>query len=231
MVLYSFDVFNAMLKVDYKQLTKHDRDNFVCLVGKEGDGKSNLGLWAVQRWLELSNVPLTSENFKKCMGVTVEYWSKILKDVGEQRKHFWVTDLDEAGDVMSGKHSNTKVVTAIEDAWKVIRGLNLLTIVTSPSLFILSPYVRYHRIRVCWYVSSRGVCHVYFGETLKKLLTMNENKPFKDMFAVKPDFSFVFPKYEGVFINDYLELKHKKMYNVLSDLNEIVKNVKKAKKK
>jgi hypothetical protein len=131
-----------------------------------------------------------------------------------------INDFDEAGDVISGKHSVTKFVTSMEDTWKVIRGLNCQTIITSPSLFILSPYIRNHRVRTCWYVEKRGVCHVFYGERLIDLIALNENKERKNMLIIEPNFTFHFPKYTGVFLKEYLDMKNDKMFNVLTKMNQ-----------
>jgi hypothetical protein len=221
MTLYSFEVFKAMLEVDYFQLNKNDQDNLVVLCGKEGKGKSRLGLWAIDKWFEINNIEKTPENFRKAMGVKLLEWTRVLKYIGENEIHGCINDFDEAGDVLSGKHAGNKVVRAVEDAFKVIRGLNTLSIITSPSLFILSPYLRYHRVRVVWYVRKRGVCDVFFGMNLYNLMAYNENRDYKDMEEIKPNFSFVYPDYSGPFLETYLQMKGHKMYSVLQNLHEV----------
>jgi len=222
MTLYDFSIFKEMLKVDHHMLTKKDEDNLIVLCGKEGKGKSRLGLWAIDHWFDICKIEKTEENFKNAMGVTATQWSNIMKRIGKNRLHGSINDFDEAGDVLSGKHSSGKVVRSIEDAYKVIRGLNLESVITSPDLFILSPYIRNWRVKVVWFVSERGICHIYYGKTLKKLISHNENKEYKDMFVVPSDISFVIPLYDGAFLKPYLEMKHKKMYDVLDNLNSVV---------
>jgi hypothetical protein len=221
MTKYTFNLFKEMLKVDYKMLNNHDEDNLTVLCGKEGKGKSRLGLWAIDHWFELNNIPKTKENFKRAMGVRLTEWTRILKRLGNHKIHGAINNFDEAGDVLSGKHAGNKVVRAVEDTYKVIRGLNSKTLVTSPSLFILSPYIRYHRVRVVWYVKKRGHCDVFFGDNLYNLMTYNEKRDYKDMEAVNPNFSFDYPDYTGVFLRPYLEMKDDKMYQVLENLHGV----------
>lgn len=222
MTKYTFDIFKEMLKVDHKQLTKNDEDCVVLLVGREGKGKSMLSLHAIEHWFDICRIEKTPENFNKTMGVKLNHWAWIMKYIGDKQLKASINAFDEAGDVLSGKHSTNKIVTAVEDSYKVIRGLNLMSIFTSPDLFTLSPYLRYHRVRVCWWVETRGLCHVFHGNTLKQLMSKNENKAYKDMRAVKPDFSFKFPDYKGVFLERYREMKGEKMQNVLGGLYDVV---------
>lgn len=218
---YSFNILKDILKVDHYMLNKKDEDNLMVLTGKEGKGKSRLSLHAIEKWFDISNIKKTPANFKLAMGVKLLEWTSILKNIGEKKLHGSINAFDEAGDVLSGKHAGNKVVRSVEDSYKVIRGLNTLSIVTTPSLFILSPYLRYHRVRVVWYVRKRGICDVFFGENLHKLQAYNEKRDFKDMEAVEPNFSFAFPDYTGVFLKPYLEMKNNKMYEVLEKLNEV----------
>lgn len=221
MTVYSFNIMKEMLKVDHEMLSKKDYDCLIVLTGKEGIGKSRLGLHAIEEWFEITKTKKTEENFKMAMGVKLLEWTNILEKIGNSKRHAAIHDFDEAGDVLSGKHASNKVVRAVEDSYKVIRGLNSESILTSPSLFILSPYIRYHRVRVVWYVRKRGICDVFFGENLIKLQAYNEHKDLKDMEAVEPNFSFNFPNYEGVFLKPYLEMKNSKMYDVLRNLHEV----------
>jgi hypothetical protein len=208
-----------MLKVDFYEIVKHDYDNLIVLCGKEGKGKSTLGLWAIEIWLKMIlKLPNYEQKFKTSMGVKPIEWATLLEEISEKGIRGYINNFDEAGDVISGKHSSQKFVTSIEDAWKVIRGLNLETIITTPSIFILSPYIRNHRIRTCWYVEKRGICHVFYGNRLTELISLNENKEQKNMLAVEPNFSFKFPKYTGVFLKEYLAMKNSKMNQVLAGL-------------
>src|SRR6056297_1230229 len=144
MTKYTFNIFKEILKVDNHFLKNKDEDNLVVLTGKEGKGKSRLGLWAIDHWFEINNIPKTSDNFKRAMGVKLIQWTKLLKVNAENKIHGYINNFDEAGDVLSGKHAGSKIVRAVEDAYKVIRGLNSESIITTPSLFVLSPYIRYH---------------------------------------------------------------------------------------
>ena len=232
MTKYTFNIFKEILKVDNHFLKNKDEDNLVGLTGKEGKGKSRLGLWAIDHWFEINNIPKTSDNFKRAMGVKLIQWTKLLKVNAENKIHGYINNFDEAGDVLSGKHAGSKIVRAVEDAYKVIRGLNSESIITTPSLFVLSPYIRYHRVRVVWYVKKRGHCDVFFGKNLYDLMSYNERRDYKDMEAVEPNFSFEYPDYKGVFLKPYLEMKDEKMYQVLEDLHDVAtEDIRKSKKK
>jgi hypothetical protein len=212
---FSFNILSEILKADYAKIRSKDIDNLICLIGAEGSGKSRLGLHIINIWFELSGIEKTEENFKLAMGVSVSEWGNILGYIGENEKHYSINNFDEAGDILSGKQANTKLVREMENCWKVIRGLNLFTIITAPSIFLLTPYIRDWRVRTVYRVKERGICYIYTGKTLKKLICENESSTYKDYDSVKPNFAFQFPDYAGVFLKPYLEMKNKKMNSVL----------------
>lgn len=218
MVTYSFEIFKAMLEVDYEALTKFEYDSFICISGEEGSGKSMLSLWALEIWLNLKYGKFEQNDFYKYFGVKLSEYARVLATV----KKFDINVCDESSDIFGGKHSNTKIVRKIEDTYTVIRGDSLMTIWNIPSFFLLSPYFRNWRIRCVWYVEKRGLCHVYHKPKRMKLSEMNESKDMKDYFLEKPLFSFVFPKYNGIFLEPYLKMKNKKMESVRVNFEKAV---------
>lgn len=222
---YDINIFYDMLRVDFYEIKSRDYDSLVVCCGKEGEGKSRLVLLAIEFWLkEIMKYKDWDKRLKEAMGVKPLEWAMLLEKISLNRTHGAINCFDEAGDVISGKHSSTKFITTIEDTWKVIRGLNSETIINSPSLFILSPYIRNHRVRSVWYVERRGHCHVFYGERLRELIALNESKELKNMLAVEPNFSFIYPNYDGVFLPEYLEMKHNKMYQIITKLRDEAKN-------
>jgi hypothetical protein len=218
MTTYTFNILKDIMKTDYDMLKYRDEDNVSVLTGREGKGKSRLSLHQIEIWFDIAGIEKTPTNFKKAMGVRFIQWAKIMSYNAQIQNKCFINVFDEAGDVLSGKHANNRAVRCVEDSYKVIRGLNALSIITTPSLFILSPYFRYHRVRVLYYVEKRGLCHVYFDENLFKLQAMNENRDFKDMSLIEPNFSFVYPDYKGVFLETYLKMKESKMFEVLKNM-------------
>jgi len=218
MVTFDFAIFKAMLEVDFEALNFHDWDNFVVLCGEEGTGKTHLSLHALEIWLTLKYGSFTAEDIYKYDGVKLSEYAKVLANVKKGDMNI----CDEAGDIFTGKHANTKIVKKIEDTYTVIRGDNLFTVWNLPTFFILTPYFRNWRIRSIWYVEKRGICHVYHKPKRLKLSEMNESKEFKDYFIEKPLFSFVYPKYEGVFLENYMKMKNNKMRTVRADFERVV---------
>lgn len=218
MVTYSFEIFKAMLEVDFYALHNCFWDNMVCLSGEEGTGKSMLSLWALEIWLTLKYGGFVADDIYKYDGVKLSEYAKVLANV----KSGDMAIADETGDVFNSKNANNRVVKKIEQIYTVIRGDFLFSIWNIPTFFLLTPYFRSWRIRSVWYVEKRGLCHVYHKPKRLKLSEMNEGKELKDYFLEKPLFSFVFPDYKGVFLEPYMKMKQNKMKGVRGEFQKVV---------
>ena len=210
-----------MLRADYDALTRQDWDNVVCLSADEGVGKSLLTLHALEIWLEFRGIndkKLDYDDAKKIlnrfMGIKFIDWCLVLKGLDHADMNIY----DEAGDSLTGKHATAKTSRLVEDSYTVIRGLNLMSIFVLPSIFDLAPFFRKRRVRTLWHLSKRGLCHVWHKPKRLKLMQLNEARPIKDYMLEPPLFSFEVPKYEGIFLKPYKEMKDNKMYEVLDDM-------------
>jgi len=210
-MIYDKTILPEILKVDYKALHNHDWDNFICISGGEGSGKTKLSLWITHIWIKLKfkREPI-EEDCKKYIGVSLKEYATVLNNLEGKGN---INVCDEAGDVFTGKNSGSKIVKKMEETYSVIRGDNLFTIWNVPTFFVLSPYFRNWRIRSLIYVERRGFAHFYHKPKRLKLSELNSEKNVKDYFLEPPLFSFTFPDYTGVLLKPYLEMKNKKMQN------------------
>ena len=210
-MLYDHSILPEILKVDYVALKKYQWDNFVCVTGNEGVGKTHLSLWLIHLWIQIHHKQKpVADDIYKYMGVTLKEYAKVLNAV----KKYDINVCDEAGDIFTGKNASSKIVKEMEQTYSVVRSENLFTIWNVPTFFILTPYFRNWRVKSLFYVEKRGLAHFYHKPKRLKLSELNENNSIKDYFAEKPLFSFIFPEYKGVMLENYLKMKNKKTQNV-----------------
>jgi len=204
--------------IAYDKNVNEDYDTVWVIAGDEGAGKSNLGLHLIHRWLEkrygivlpehIKHIPLTRELFGESLA---------------NSKKFDCIDYDEAGDI-SNRRFMDKFNYLITQTYQVIRGDNLFSILTLPSIFDLDPYFSKRRVRGLIYVYKRGRFAFWSKTRLRRLVALNARFPVKNYWIVKPTYSLgYFPKYEGVLKEPYDKLKAEKMQEKREKVREIVK--------
>lgn len=120
-------------------------------------------------------------------------------------------NFDEGGD-LSNRRVMSKFNYEITQAYQVIRGDNLFTILTLPSIFDLDPYFSKCRVRGLIYVYKRGRFAFWSKKRVRKMLAINQHFYVKNYWIQRPTYSGgYFPKYKGVMEAPYLELKKQKM--------------------
>lgn len=202
-----------LLDVIYKKHTEEDWDTPWCIVGDEGVGKSNFGLHIVEDWVtrrygkctkeDIKYVNLERKSFKQALAHTV--------------KRFDVISYDEAGE-LSNRRFLDKFNYEITQAYQMIRGENLLTLMILPSFFDLDPFFSKRRVKGLFYVYQRGRFAFWSKNRLRRLAMINQNFPVKNYWVVPPTLVGYYPKYKGVLKDSYDELKRKKMQEARENL-------------
>ena len=198
-------------EIVYEQLTTKDWDGVYVIVADEGFGKSNLGLHITEKWYKLLNKH-SKENIKH-VNLDLKEWLQDLKEL----KRYEMTVYDEAGD-LAGRRSMSDVNFAVMKTYQVIRGLNLLSILVLPSLWDLDSFFVKRRLRGMFYVYERGKVAFWNRKKLREMVSINANKPVRDYFVVRPTWTDVFPKYEGILAKAYQEKKEKKMQGIRQEI-------------
>lgn len=98
--------------------------------------------------------------------------------------------------------------------YQLIRGENLFTVLIIPSVFDLDTFFRKRRVRHLLHVPRRGVYHFWDKQDLRRMVELNEGKPFKNYYRVSPTARGSFKKYEGVYLEPYKLKKSEKMKKV-----------------
>jgi hypothetical protein len=204
------------LEVDFKKLTQEDWDKVLIITGDEGTGKSNLALHIMDWWLTKLYGKVTEEDINK-IGLTSESFVTTLQNA----KRYEPTVYDESGE-LSNKRSMSNFNVSITQAYQVIRGLNLLTVLVLPSIFDLEGFFTKRRARGLIYVFGRtkeSSRFAYWDKArMRNLVSMNQYYYIKNIWAVPPTFRSSFTAYKGVLKSSYDSLKNKKILDTQKQL-------------
>jgi hypothetical protein len=197
---------SKILDVVYQKNTKEDWDTVWVICGDEGSSKSNIGLRLLDEWYKRKNGQVTAEDIKH-MCLTVELFKKDLGNGGKQE----CINLDEGGS-LSNRRFMSKLNYEVSQAYQVIRGDNLFTIITLPDFFDLDPYFTKRRVRGLIYVYKRGRFCFWSKTRLRKLVALNMERKVKNYYIVNPTYAGgSFPRYSGPLLEPYMKLKAEKI--------------------
>lgn len=215
---------NSALEVHHKQVVNKDYDAVLLLTGDEGKGKSHLALHILEWWYNQLYNEVKIEDVKH-INLDMQQFAEDLKNL----KRFEATVYDEAGDI-SNKRTMSKMNVLLSQAYQVIRGDNLLTILVLPSVFDLDGFFTKRRARGLIHVTKRGDMRYYSQRRLRKIVSLNQNRILKTLNVVAPTFVDTFPKYKGVLFDPYMDKKKEKMKTVrdklYNDMKQDVNNPK-----
>ena len=205
-----------VIAVDYKKLSKEDWDSVLIIAGDEGTGKSQLGLHIVDEWMKLSGRECTEQDIKYiCLNIE--------QFVGQLKQLEKVTPIvyDEAGE-LSNLRRTSQFNVAINLAYQIIRGKNILTILILPSLFDLDAFFTKRRARGFIQVWTRGKYAFYNKRKLREIMEVYQRKKnqYIALKKVKPLFKGTFKIYTGVMAKAYKEKKETRMNEVIKILEE-----------
>lgn len=194
-----------------------DWDDVIVICGYAGTGKSNLGLWLVERWLKKIYPDLQSSDAEKYVSLDPRQFAKNFAALNR----YDASVNDEAGE-LSGRNSASKLNKLYMKAYQIVRGANLLTVLILPELWDLDPYFRKNRVRHFFLVYKRGRCAFWTHRRYRRMLEINEKLPYRNYFAVEPDYIDKFPKYNGIFADEYKRMKEAKLVGVREELANMI---------
>jgi len=208
-----------VLDIIYYQLSKKDWDNLLIVCADEGKGKSNLLLHIVDYWSRLKFGKVDDSYIKFVCLDRLQF----VQTLNEANK-FDVIGYDEAGDI-SNKRAMGRFNFLLTQAYQIIRGDNLFTILVLPSLFDLDSFFTKRRARGFIQIHERGKFSYWSKDRLRKIIALNQSRYIKTPYVVKPTFYDTFPKYKGVLSEGYLLKKKEKMKDVRKELYKSVKDM------
>lgn len=194
-------------------------DCVIGVFGEEGTGKSYFDLTIIEEWLKSSGLTPTEEDIKY-MNLSLTQWSEQLAKC----QKFDINVLDEGGK-LSSKRVMTKLNQAVSEAYQIIRGDNLFSIITLPSLWELDTFFTRRRMRGAFFVYKRGKVAFWDRRRLRKIIAYNENRLIKNMWVVKPNYHDHYPDYKGVLLKPYLEKKKDFMKDTRRKLAETIADI------
>lgn len=200
------------LEVAYDKLTNWNWDHVLIIAGDERMGKSTLGEHITDWWY--------TKKYSKCTPEQIQHICLDMKDFvmdlrtlqpGEQITY------DEAGE-LSNLRMMDRFNYAITQAYQVIGGLNVFTVIILPSVFLVNPFFSTRRARGFIQVYKRGSFAYWGKDKLREVIEKNRKYTKKNPWRVMPDFYDHFPMYNGPLHQPYLEKKMRRINGIRDDL-------------
>ena len=198
---YSMDLRlkNNLEKKLIPSLEKKDKDYIICIDGKEGAGKSTLGMQIgkfIDPSLNLSRIVFSAEQFR---------------DAIFKSKKGQVIIYDEAFTGLSSRASLSGINRALVSLMMQMRQKNLCIILVLPTFFLLDKYAALWRAKV--------LIHVYENKGNRGYFRLYNSKLKKDLYlGGKKDYSYrVRTKFKGRFYGKFalgdseIEKKYRKL--------------------
>jgi hypothetical protein len=204
-------VYRVVDRVFY-HITKKDYDGVYLITGDEGKGKSNLGLHIINYWYKKLYNECKPEHISH-INLDKMQFAEDLKNL----KKYEAIDYDEAGE-LSNKRAMSKFNYLMSQTYQVIRGDNIFSILTLPSIFDLDAFFSRRRVKGLFNVYARGKVAFYDAKRIKQIINLNQNRILKKVTRVRPLFVDHFKKYEGVLLEPYKEKKAAKMQKIRENL-------------
>lgn len=208
-----------LLDITFDGLTKRDYDSVIGVFGDEGVGKSTFLLHIIEYWVTKKYNCIKPEDIKY-IDLDINKWAEQLSN----SQKFDISILDEGGK-LSNKRSMSNLNLAVNQAYQIIRGDNLLSILALPSAFDLDGFFTKRRMRGAFLVYERGKVAYWSRKRLRKIIELNQNRMIKSMWVVKPTFNDTFPKYDGILREAYLDKKREFMKDTRKELAQTIKKI------
>jgi len=201
----------------FHHVTKKNWDCVIIISGDEGVGKSNVGLTLLDWWLTQLKREVGEEDIKY-MALDPVQFVDALDSVNRYEPVF----NDEAAD-LSNKRSMSKFNVMITKAYQIIRGANMFTVLTIPSIFDLDGFFTRRRARGLIHLDGRGKLRYYNRDRLRFLMARNSERTYKTVKIVDPLFFDYCPIYKGPLRKPYEEKKDAKIEATKKQLKEDIR--------
>jgi hypothetical protein len=162
---------------------------------------------------------ITPDMAERFIGMDANSFSKVLSTA---RRYDMVAD-DEAADI-SSRGAMQQSNQLFMQAYQIIRGDNLFSVLVIPSLFDLDSFFRKRRVKHLIHVYKRGKIAFWSNQRLKRMVELNEKLPYKNYYLVRPTFFDTLPKYTGPLLEPYQAMKARKMKKVRINLEKNMNN-------
>lgn len=205
-IMYSrcFNIQNALLN--------DDRDHFICVSGKEGSGKSTLGV-------QLASV--ISPNFR-LENICFEP-SQFIRGIKYSKPGDCFV-LDEGNLFLFSRESMSDANRMMVKIFALMRQKNLCVIICVPNFFTLDSYVRDHRVDTLINIKRKGAFYCYVKGAIK--IISKEGFKFKNIQGIRvPEGTYFaggfikeFPKINDIDSETYRKYKGQQFDGFLDEL-------------
>lgn len=201
-----------------KVINQDDYDHFIVIAGKEGCGKSTLGIQMacmIDPKFKLSNICFKMADFLKQL---------------EDSKPGRTFILDEGNMFLLSREAFSQDNIFMVKLFAIMRQKNLCVIICVPNFFTLDSYVRDHRVDTLVYVHKRGKYVAFVKKAIR--IISNKGNRFKQVGGHKiPEgncwpgyFNKEIPRINDVNIKTYLGLKGDHFDFFLEELQKAVRS-------
>lgn len=203
-----------ILKVIHKKHTQDQWDTVWAVVADEGTGKSYFSMILLDYWVRILNGKVLPNDVRH-MCMNAKQFVSDLKDL----KKYDMTVYDEAGE-LTNRRAMSDLNVRITQAYKIIRGDNLFTILVLPSLWDLDPFFVKRRLRGLVWLDRRRHFQFWGKERLRRMVAINSKFYWKSYSVVKPTHRGYVPTYRGVLLKPYEKKKEEHTMLVRKELYE-----------
>lgn len=190
-----------------------DRDHFICIAGKEGNGKSTLSI-------QLACTLDPTFCLDRICFTPLHFVQKI-----KDSKPGQVFILDEGNLFLFGRQSMGMDNILMVKLFALMRQRNLIVIINVPNFFTLDNYVRCHRVDTLLYVHRKGKMRCFVDTAIRiishkgakyKNITSGMNIPPGQTFQC--NFFKAFPHINDINEETYKNHKHSQFVEFLDDI-------------
>jgi hypothetical protein len=200
--------------VGNRGIKSKDQDRVSVITGYEGRGKSSLALHMFEYWYSLLNIHIEEQ----LLHFFSDNQKGFVTALNNAPKYYMVVH-DEAGKDLYTRNAMSTFTKDLNVAYQVIRGSNLHTILILPHILDLESFFRKRRVTQMFYVYKTGKVAYYTKKRLRQimpnLLKSAQNSEDPDPLSCgSPLFLDTFPKYTGVFLEQYAKNKSKNIEEI-----------------
>lgn len=214
---YLFDYFLVARAYNIVYALHEDRDHFCVIAGREGDGKSTLGIQLcsyIDPYFNPSRICFTPLEF---------IWALKKAEKGQ------AILIDEGGMTLFSREAMSLTNRMFTKSFMIMRQKNLFVCICIPNFFLLDTYIRNHRVNTLIKILERGKYQAYTGFGITKV--SKDGSKYMNISGIKvPDGT----SWKGYFnktmpctlpLNIYLEHKQRTMDLLLEQAEDEVEDV------
>lgn len=210
-----FSDYKEALSLVYKSdldgtrgMRTQNADRCVAVMGYEGSGKSNLGLCMFDHWYETLGKKVNPEDLKYFCA-DGEMFGRAVKDA----EYLQMIALDEGALISYSRQGMSQSNVLVNQLLMTIRGEGYYFLIMIPHVLDLDSYIRKNRLSGLIVCTPDRHFAYYSRQRLRKMMprlnimARNNEYPEVQKTGIFPNFVSKFPRYDGVFAEEYLKRK------------------------